>query len=191
MKEKIESFILNQDFDKLSESDLNNDDYTLINYIWKSIRESDSSVLNEIKQIFVSNKKENQFDILIDFVKKINEEYYVFEYFRDEKNSETDKISLLVSIMEKAILRNRIVELKSQIKSITSDKLELLIKWISILVQFCINNNFTGDKIEEILFRQYGISKGISQSISKLYEENLISLKLTYIINLLNGEKNN
>lgn len=162
------------------------EEFELIQLFWRSIRDNDNDLTKEIEDYLINNDREDLIKTFKDLAIKHNKEYYYFEYFRNKDIEEFKKEYLLNSIFKEYILIDKRTLEKFIDKKLTFKEIMNITKWIERIVYFCIENNYDGSKVVEILNENYKIDPQILAQFEALYNENIMTLKTNYIIRKLN-----
>ena len=180
----LDSIIVLNDF----QIDDNEEKNEFLNYLWVLIRDDKKEEFEKIKKYFDEKDKKDLFKKIVDSAKDINKEYYDFDYFRDEKISDMNKIYLLNIIFTDDILINKGTVDKFVIPEISKEKMNSICYWITRAVYFCVNYNYDGNKVVDILNEYYHIERKLLDDIKKLYNENILTLKINNLTMLLNND---
>ena len=148
--------------------------------IWKDMRHSKETALEQLH----NDLGDALYRTLTEYIKNKNKSYYALAYFRDEKHSEQDRAFLLNVIYENAIIVTDFSLLDNYAKKvITKGDIDKIIRVLYNITCFCISYHRKGKCIVEILEDSYDIKAEVSNGLAELYNKNLLSLKLDYIIN--------
>lgn len=154
----------------------------IVNLFWESIRDNNPSLIEEI----VNYLKEKNGLKLIEEIKKeainLYKEYYDFEYLRRDDIDSNYKEFILNTIMKEYIIIDKRNLSKLTSKELTSETIDSIAYWIKKAVNFSISRNYDGSRVVSILTTEYNINKDLLKNIENLYNENIIQLKLNYII---------
>lgn len=158
-----------------------------LNEIWDVIRRSKSEKLEKVR----GELGEAKYEKLIEFVKEQNEEYYVLDYFRDQANEEQARSLLFTAIYENTIVMSDNAQLKKLIKNtaVSFENLKGIVDLFYDITGYCICHHCKGSHLGEILYENYDIPKEMSAGICRLYEQNMLSIKLDYLISMIGWVK--
>lgn len=161
---------------------MSDEESDFLQLFWISIRDNNKEIINKIEEDFNNNGKTELFDSILEEAKKRNQEYYDFEYFRNENIDDIKKEFLLNSIFKEYILIDKRNLDKFVDKDISMECLISISSCIESIIFFCVANNFDGYKVVEILVEHYKIKESLLLQYQSLYEENILMLKLNFII---------
>jgi len=165
----FDSIIASNDF-QIDDSEEKNQ---LINHLWVIIRDDKKEEFEKIKKYFDEKNKKDLFNKIIDSAKEINKEYYDFDYFRDEKISDMNKIYLLNTIFTDDILINKGTVDQFVIPEISKEKINSICYWITRAVYFCVNYNYDGNldndlnTVKKLLFDVNELRNYVAHGIEK------------------------
>ncbi len=155
--------------------------------------DSDEDLINIIFE-YLKNKKENtsieeiknqldkeSFNKLCDLVKEENKGYFSLEYFRNE--DEKNKLEFEY-LYKNTIIVNR-YKVVNKKYSFLKNHLMNILNVFQAITFYCIEYNFAGEEIVNILFENYDIPHAICDGLEELFNSNQYNLKLNYIINKL------
>lgn len=147
--------------------------------LWNVLKnnQNDSMLKNMLEII-----GENKYNEIIKFLKEENSDFFAFSYFRNtKKDSKLLKIELS-DIYEKVIVINRFKTIKEEYSKIPTNDFIEIINTLQSITDFCIENNFPGSKMIDVLESVYNISREISADLENIFDVNKLSLKLDFII---------
>ena len=158
-----------------------------LNEIWEAIRRKKSEKLEKVREELGAEK----YDELIGYVKEQNEEYYAFDYFRDPAYEEQARSLLLTALYENSIVMSDNAQLKKLIKNtpVTFDNLKEIVNLFYDITGYCIYHHRKGSHVGDILYENYDISREVSAGICGLYEKNILSIKMDYVISMIGWVK--
>lgn len=156
--------------------------------LWKAVRTNDVKSIEEL----IEKIGKEKYAELEKAVKEDFSDYYTLDFFRNEDLPKPIRNSLITSIFNKVIIEN----CPSEILTITEGYLERdgvydIANVLQNIVDFCITYNRSGNYVCSVLKTSYDIGEDISRGLDAIYDKNKLSLKLDYIINKLNEEKEN
>lgn len=153
--------------------------------LWKIFRTA-SNQINELKELIGEDKcKEWE-----EQAKKENEDYYSLDFFRDSGKDKVVLRELLKNIYANFIISNNSFFLTKELTGqINKETLYNIADILQSVTFFCIDSNYPGENVQDILSEFYDIDGEISQGVKELYEANKMSLKLDFIINKLSAQK--
>lgn len=117
--------------------------------------------------------------------KENNPEYISLNFFRDKAIDKTIRKTYLNEIFINLVIENNLEEIENKITSITKDEIKEIGNTLFNITYFCIEYNYPGKEICQILNDDFDIDLDISESLITLYNQNKLSLKLDFIINNL------
>jgi len=175
--------------ENLNINNLTEEQYEILNYIWITIRDNDQNELEKIKKQFNDANMIEYLDMVIKIAKEINKDYEKFELFRNNDINDEKKIFLINQIFNNFILVNKGISIKSLIndEKISDELLDEISYWLYAAVDYCIANNYDGNKLILLLSETYKIDKNILEELKTLYNNNIMMLKMNYIIKNLNN----
>ena len=170
--------------ENLSVNNLTEEQYGILNCIWIAIRDNDCNELDNIKNQFKEANKIEYYDKVIKIAKEINKDYEKFELFRSNDINDEKKVFLINQIFNNFILVNKDVSIKSLIneEKINDELLNEVSYWLYAAVDYCVANNYDGNKLVSLLNETYQINKSILEELKTLYNNNIMMLKINYII---------
>lgn len=180
----LDTIISSNDF----QMDDNEEKNELLNYFWVAIRDEKEEDLEEIKKYLSEKNKIELYNEIKDCAKKVNKEYYDFDYFRNNSVSDVNKIYLINLIFTDEILINKGTLENLVIPELPKEKLTSICYWISRVVYFCINYNYDGNEVVNTLNEYYHIEKKVLEDLKRLYNDNILMLKINNLTMLLNRE---
>ena len=94
-----------------------------------------------------------------------------------------EKISLLTFFFSNLVVVNRIKNVKNDYKEIlNNDEILALKRELDDITNFCITRNYPGEEFKNILIQIYKCPENISNEIAKIYDENILNIKMNFII---------
>ena len=182
----ISNIMLDDDINKLRYDD---NELEFMYKFWDYIRYNDYENIDKIKNIFIEKRTINEYNLFVRIIKKLNSDFYAFEYFRDEKINNLNKIFLLNKIFKEFCLsncENELVLFMTNELKIDQNVSNEILYWFLEALDFSIQNNYNGKRFINILEETYLLKETILVDLIKLYDDNLMMLKLNYIIKKLN-----
>jgi len=175
--------------ENLNINNLTEEQYEILNCIWIAIRDNDYNELENIKNQFIEANKIEHYDKVIKMAKEINKDYEKFELFRNNDVNDEKKVFLINQIFNNFILVNKGVSIKSLIndEKISDELLDEVSYWLYAAVDYCIANNYDGNKLVLLLAETYKMDKNILEELKTLYNNNIMMLKINYIIKNINN----
>lgn len=186
LEEVVSSIILDENYKDIN---YNDEELELIYRFWDYYRDQQSDKIEEIKKVFLDKRTIEEYNLFIKIVNELNKDFYAFEYFRDGTIDNLEKNNLINRIFNNFCLKNNY----NDILNIMIDEYKLnkniandILNWFLHALEFSIENNYDGKRFIKILVDTYLIQESILKDLMRLYDDNLIMLKLNYIIKYMN-----
>ncbi len=154
----------------------------IVSLFWISIRDNNPGLVEELVKYLKEKGREDFIEQMKKEVLSFNKEYYDFEYFRRDDIDNINKEFLLNTIMKEYIIINKRNLLKLVNKELSEEVINSIALWIKKAVYYSISKNYDGARVVDILVNEYNIDKELLNNIENIYNENIIQLKLNYII---------
>lgn len=160
-------------------------DNTLANELFSLVRTKD-------KNYFIKNGyTSEQYESLLNYYYNKRKDYFVLSYFRDKNNDIDLKRIKLNSIFMNCIVTNNYEFLINENKgSIDAKTIKNIAIVLLNITSYCIIHNKNGNEFANILLTFYDIDNNVSFDIINSFNNNIILLKLNYIIDKLNKKDN-
>lgn len=170
---------------KLKESNFSKEiienDEKLKTCLFECLKRNDKTELDEIR-----NEVGKKIDDAIEVVKNKYEDYFCFDFFRNE-NIELDKRKYILNkIYSKCIIVNDFSNLEFDKSPINKETLKTIAGTLLWITNQCVKNNYEGQKIIKILRREFNVNENVTADLADFYNQNIISLKLDYLIMEIN-----
>lgn len=184
--EVISNITLNENIEKLNYSDA---ELEFIYQFWDNFRDGKNEKVEEIKKIFLEKRTIDDYNLFLKIIKELNKDFYAFAYFRDEEIDSLSKNILINRIFKEYCLSNcanDLIYFMTHDLKLDQNVSKQILHWFYEALNFSIQNNYNGKRFVKILEETYLINENILKDLIRLYDDNLIMLKLNYIIKKIN-----
>ena len=146
---------------------------------WQAIRKSETEALTTLSSALGDEK----FERLKEYIIKQNEDYYIWDYFRNETLDPEVRKALLNKIYLNGIIASDYEVLLDSVRDkVPKTQLNKILNTLQSITYFCASYNRKGKNLAGILKDMYDLDVRLCGDIEKMYDENRISLKLDYLI---------
>lgn len=148
----------------------------LRNLIFDIIKKQKQNDLNDIIDQFTKVNKKEKIEKIIEEVKKDG-------YFTIQKILNNNQGELLELIFNNIILHSEYYSIKNKLSEyLSEDELFSVYDELQAITEFCIRNNRSGIYFTQVLVESYDVKKDLAEKIGNDFTNNIIELKLNYII---------